>query len=71
MYEDKTTKWLKKSIKLHKKVIDAFQYRYFLSDEEDGDLVSDFNAFREDVLYRLIDEQKKMEMELFRRCGRL
>lgn len=62
-----TVKWLKKSIKLHKKVIDAFQYKYFLDDDKSEDFVT----FREDVLYRLIDEQKKMEMELAGRRGRL
>ncbi len=64
----KTSKWLKKSIKQHKKVIDAFQYKYFLTDDENDD---DFNVFREEILYRLIDEQKKMEMELSGRRGRL
>lgn len=64
---EKPNKWLKKSIKLHKKVIDAFQYKYFLGDVGDDD----FEAFRQDVLYRLIDEQKKMEMELTGRRGRL
>ena len=59
-----TVKWLKKAIKQHKKVIDAFQYQYFLDGE-------DFVTFREDVLFRLIDEQKKMEMELAGRRGRL
>ena len=64
---EKTNKWLKKSIKLHKQVIDAFQYKYFLSGIGDDD----FEEFRQDVLYRLIDEQKKMEMELSGRRGRL
>lgn len=64
---EKSNSWLRKSIKLHKKVIDAFQYKYFLDDVGDDD----FEEFRQDVLYRLIDEQKKMEMELSGRRGRL
>lgn len=63
--QDKPHRWLIKAIKQIKKVIDVFQYPYFWDDEQD------FETFREDVLFKLIDQQKKMEAELAVRRGRL
>lgn len=63
--QDKPNKWLIKAIKQHKRVIDVFQYPYFWNDE------TEFEEFREKVLYRLVDQLKKMEAELAARRGRL
>lgn len=62
---DIPNKWLIKSIKQHKKVVDMFQYPYFWNDEKE------FEHFREDVLFRLVDQLKLMEAELAARRGRL
>lgn len=64
MYADKTTKWLKKAIKQHQKVLKTFRLRFFWSDEED------FEKFRTDILKRLTIQQKLMEEELDKRLGR-
>ena len=63
--KDKSNAWLRRAIKQHKKVVDAFQYPYFWSDEKE------FKDFREKVLYMLVDQLKKMEAELAARRGRL
>ncbi len=62
---DKSNKWLIKAIRQHKKVVDAFQYPYFWDDDEE------FEEFRQGVLYKLVDQLKKMEAELAARRGRL
>ena len=63
--QEKSLKWLKKAIKQIHSVICAFQYPYFWDDD------ADFEQFRNDVLYRLTDQWKKMEAELTARRGRL
>lgn len=62
---DKPNKWLIKAIRQHKKVVDALQYPYFWNDDDE------FEHFREDVLFKLVDQLKKMEAELAARRGRL
>lgn len=63
--QEKSLKWLKKAIKQIHSVICVFQYPYFWDED------ADFEQFRNDVLYRLIDQWKKMEAELAARRGRL
>lgn len=62
---EKSVKWLKKAIKQIKGVICAFEYPYFWSDEKE------FEEFRNDTLFKLVDQWKKMEAELAARRGRL
>ncbi len=65
MYEDKTNKWLKNSIKAHRKVIlDCYQYKYFMRNEED------FERAQHEI-FDLVHEMKLMELELASRRGRL
>lgn len=61
--KDKPNRWLKNSIKQIHKVICAFNYAYVLDDEDDG--------FRNEVLNRLVNQWKTMELELAGRRGRL
>lgn len=63
--QEKSLKWLKKAIKQIHAVICVFQYPYFWDEDKD------FEQFRNDVLYRLTDQWKKMEAELTARRGRL
>ncbi len=62
---DKSNRWLIKAIKQHKKVVDVFQYPYFWDDD------AEFEEFRTGVLFKLVDQLKKMEAELAARRGRL
>lgn len=64
MYADKTTRWLRKAVKQHRRVLNTFRCRFFWSDEDS------FEKFRIDVLDRLIIQQKLMEEELDKRMGR-
>ncbi|MDE6401238.1 MAG: hypothetical protein K2L54_01350 [Clostridiales bacterium] len=70
---EKDRKWLKKEIKQIKAVICAFKYQYFLP--LDCNLTPEdlerFDAFRQDTLFKLVDQWKKMEFELTARRGRL
>ena len=68
---EKSVKWLKSAIKQHKKVIAAFQYPSFSGYGKGGDADKDFEKFKQDVLFRLTDQWKKMEAELAARRGRL
>ena len=63
--QEKSLKWLKKAIKQIHLVICVFQYPYFWDED------ADFEQFRNDVLYRLTDQWKKMEAELAARRGSL
>lgn len=63
---------LKKEIKQIKSVICAFKYKYFcplgeLSPED----MERFNEFRNDTLFKLVDQWKKMELELMSEDGRV
>lgn len=62
---EKSVKWLKKAIKQIKKVICVFQYPYFWDEE------AKFEKFRNETLFKLVDQWKKMEAELAARRGRL
>ena len=65
MYSDKSNKWLKKAIKAHVKVIVAcYQYKYFMTTEED------FKRVKKE-LADLVHELKLMQAELASRRGRL
>ncbi len=64
MFKDKPNKWLEKSIKAHKRVIiDCFQYKYFMTDE------NDFERVKQE-LADLVHELKLMQAELANRRGR-
>ena len=64
---------LKKEIKQMKKVICAFNYKYFAPPEsvDDEEAMERFEKFRSDVLYKLVDQWKKMQLELSEMDGRL
>ena len=62
---EKSVKWLKNSIKQIRKVICVFQYPYFWDQDEE------FEQFRNETLFKLVDQWKKMEAELAARRGRL
>lgn len=62
---EKSVKWLKKAIKQIHRTIAQFQYPYFWDEQED------FEKFRNETLFRLLDQWKKMEAELAARRGRL
>lgn len=62
---EKSVKWLKTAIKQIRKVIDVFQYPYFWDEDVD------FEKFRNETLFKLVDQWKKMEAELAARRGRL
>lgn len=64
-YQEKSNKWLIKSIKAHKKVIfDCYQYKYFMIDE------ADFKRVKQE-LSDLVHELKLMQTELANRRGRM
>ena len=71
--DEKDRKWLKKEIKQIKAVICAFNYKYFVP--LDGDIppeaLEKFDEFRNETLFKLVDQWKKMELELTARRGRL
>ena len=63
MFKDKSNKWLEKAIKAHKRVvIDCFQYKYFMTDENDLERVRQ-------ELADLVHELKLMQAELMNRRG--
>lgn len=66
-------KLLKKEIKQIKAVICAFNYKYFAPPEtEQGDeAMKKFEKFRNDTLFKLVDQWKKMQLELMEMDGRL
>lgn len=65
MLKDQTNKWLRKSIKMDKRILfDFIRYRYFWSDEVD------FDEFRKEVINRLTHQLKIMQDELDARLGR-
>lgn len=65
MYTEKSNKWLKKAIKVHKQVIiDCYQYKYFMVDDKD------YARVRRE-LSDLVHELKLMQAELSSRRGRL
>lgn len=66
---EKSIKWLKKSIKQIKAVICSFQYQYF--SPMNGEITQEFEDFRNDTLFKLVDQWKKMEAELAKRRGRI
>ncbi len=60
-------KILKKGIKQIKAVICAFNYKYFvpITDEElTPEELERFDDFRNETLFKLVDQWKKMELEL-------
>ncbi|MDE6966011.1 MAG: hypothetical protein K2O94_03420 [Clostridiales bacterium] len=64
--KDKKQKFLKKEIKQIKSVICAFNYKYFAPLNPDEFTPEDwerFNEFRNDTLFKLVDQWKKMELE--------
>lgn len=67
--KEKSLRWLKKEIKQIKAVICAFQYQYF--SPMNGEVTEEFEQFRNDTLFKLVDQWKKMEVELARRRGRI
>lgn len=66
-------KLLKKEIKQLKAVICAFNYKYFvpLESELSEEDLERFDAFRNDTLFKLVDQWKKKELELMEIDGRL
>lgn len=65
MYTEKSNKWLRKAIKVHKQVIfDCYQYKYFIVEEED------YKRVRRE-LSDLVHELKLMQAELTSRRGRM
>lgn len=63
---------LKKEIKQIKSVICAFNYKYFAPLEDlDDEAMEKFDEFRNDTLFKLVDQWKKMELELTAMDGRL
>lgn len=71
--KSKTNKTLlKKEIKQIKSVICAFKYKYFcpLDPLVEADLEK-FEEFRRETLFKLVDQWKKMELELMAEDGRV
>lgn len=70
---EKERKWLKKEIKQIKAVIKAFNYKYFRPLEKDPkpEDLEKFEEFRRETLFKLVDQWKKMELELTARRGRV
>lgn len=66
-------KLLMKEIKQMKKVICAFNYKYFAPPETEmsEEAFKKFEKFRNDTLFKLVDQWKKMELELMDMDGRL
>lgn len=66
-------KLLKKEIKQIKAVICAFNYKYFAPPETEmsDEAMEQFNEFRNDTLFKLVDQWKKMQLELMEMDGRL
>ena len=66
-------KLLKKEIKQIKAVICAFNYKYFAPSETEmsDEAMEQFNEFRNDTLFKLVDQWKKMQLELMEMDGRL
>lgn len=66
-------KLLKKEIKQIHSVICAFNYKYFAPPEmEMSDVAMEkFEQFRNDTLFKLVDQWKKMQLELMEMDGRL
>lgn len=63
-------KLLKKGIKQMKSVICAFNYKYFVSlDNLSDEGLKRFDEFRNDTLFKLVDQWKKMELELMGEKG--
>ena len=71
--KNKNRKLLKKEIKQLKAVICAFNYKYFAPPETitDDEAFEKFEQFRNDTLFKLVDQWKKMELELMEMDGRL
>ena len=68
----KKRKLLKKEIKQIKAVISSFNYKYFTPLEDLTDeALKKFNEFRNDTLFKLVDQWKKMELELLAMEDRL
>ncbi len=70
---EKDRKWLKKEIKQIKAVISAFNYKYFVplnADDLTAEALAAFDDFRNETLFKLVDQWKKMELELTMRRGR-
>lgn len=65
MYKDKSIKWLRQAIRQHRKVIEVFRYRYFWTDP------AEYAQFREEILDKLIHQQKMMQEELDIKLGRV
>ncbi|MDE7107236.1 MAG: hypothetical protein K2O39_02840 [Clostridiales bacterium] len=71
--KNKNRKLLKKEIKQIKAVIGSFNYKYFapLETEMSDEALKKFEKFRSDTLFKLVDQWKKMELELMEMDGRL
>lgn len=66
-------KLLVKEIKQIKAVICAFNYKYFAPPETEtsDEALEKFEEFRNETLFKLVDQWKKMELELLEMDGRL
>ena len=66
-------KLLKKEIKQIKAVICSFNYKYFAPPltEMSGEALESFEQFRNETLFKLVDQWKKMQLELMEMDGRL
>ena len=64
---------LKKEIKQIRAVIDVFNYKYFAPPETEtsDEALKKFEKFRNDTLFKLVDQWKKMQLELMEMDGRL
>ena len=70
---NKNRKLLKKEIKQIKAVICSFNYKYFAPPETEmsEEAMQQFEKFRNETLFKLVDQWKKMQLELMEMDGRL